>query len=133
MTDRTFSVSNTATTTLVTTAETVVATLSGISTRNASEQVNFRSRAEISWGTGTTSGVVRIRRGTGITGTLVSTQPLLTVAAGNVSGNDPVAIDTPGEVANQSYVLTVQQTAATGNGSVTLGQLQATIGVNASS
>lgn len=133
MTDRMFSVLNPGPVTLVTTAETVVATLTGISTRNASEQIVFRSRAEVTWGTGATSATLRIRRGTGITGTVVASVPNLSVTAGAISGEDPVGTDTPGEVANQSYVLTVQQAAATANGSCTLGQISATIGANASS
>lgn len=115
-------------TALVTTAETVIATSLPISTRSASEQLTVTGWADILAGTGATGVVLRVRRGTGITGTLVSNATTQTLAAGNTLDFDLVVTDTPGEVAGQVYVLTAQQVAATANGSVTAASIQ--IGVN---
>lgn len=73
-------------------------------------------------GTAATSVVVRVRQGTGITGTAVYTSPSITVVAA-----DPISIaidsmDLTGVInspAGTAYTITVQQAAATGNGSVT--------------
>lgn len=115
-------------TALVTTAETVIATSLPVSTRSASEQVTITGWTDITAGTGATFVTLRIRRGTGITGTLVSNATAQNVTAGNTLDYDLVVTDTPGEVAGQVYVLTAQQTAATGNGSATAASIQ--IGAN---
>lgn len=133
MTTRSFAVQSTAATSLVTTAETVVAVLKGISTRSAGETIELRSRVEATWGTNATGAKIRIYRGADATGTLVSTSPTLTVAAGNLSGLNPVAVDTPGEVANQSYCITVTQVGATGNGTMTSAEIACSVGVNQTS
>ena len=73
-------------------------------------------------GTAATTVTVRVRLGTGTSGTAIYTSPAMTVAA-----NDPIsiaidtldssqAINTPNGTA---YTITVQQASATGNGSVT--------------
>lgn len=125
---RSYATQSTAATSLSTTTETVVAVLKGVSTRGGGEKVELRSRIEATWGTGTTGAKIRIYRGADATGTLVSTAPTLTVGAGNLSGLNPVAIDNPGEVANQSYCITVQQVGATANGTMTSAELACTVG-----
>lgn len=117
-------------TALVTTAETVIATSLPISTRSASEQLTLTGWADITAGTGATGVILRIRRGTGTTGTLVSNATTQTLAAGNTLDFDLVVTDTPGEVAGQNYVLTAQQVAATANGNVTAASLQAGVNSN---
>jgi hypothetical protein len=49
-------------------------------------------------------------------------------AAGSTEDHDIQVTDTPGEVASQTYVLTVQQTAASANGSNLEAHLRAEVG-----
>ncbi len=75
-------------------------------------------------GASTTAATVRIRRGAGITGTLVDlglTVPA--VVAGTKINLSGCYVDTPGAVAAQQYSLTIQQTAGTGAGAVNDGML----------
>ena len=119
----------TADTTLVTTAETVVATLAGVTTDNPQEIVKLRGWAQITSGSGVTGLVFRSRRGTDATGTLVGEGNNVGggIAASTTCQGSIDTSDQPGAVAGQSYVLTVVQTAATGNGSAIQASLEAII------
>lgn len=127
--NRTFRSDATADTSLVTTAETVIATLAGVTTKYGSESVRLRGWAQITAGTATTAITLRIRRSS-VTGTLVGeANPIQGgVAAASTSGLDIATTDTPGDVAGQTYVLTAQQTAATGNGTALQASLEAAVG-----
>lgn len=119
------SVQVTADTTLVTTTETVVATLGGVSNQSADGIIRFSGYANVIGGTSTTFATLRIRRGTTIAGTLVGEANPATLT-GAAQGSFPItAEDAPGEVGGVSYVLTVQLTAAAANGSVPFASLQA--------
>lgn len=117
MTAQQFKAHSTADTTLVTTAETVVARVDGVSTGRALP-VSIRAWAQLTTGTATTAVTPRIRRGTTITGTLIDEGNPVTIgaAAGGTEEFDIDAIDDNADLAGASYVLTLQQTAATGNG-----------------
>lgn len=118
-----------ANTNIPTTTETIVAQLDGVTTDGASRRVELNGLVDLTTGAGTTAVVLRIRRGTTITGTVVGTADTDTII-GAAGSTDPYAIqeiDTPGDVNNLSYVLTVQQTGATGAGTAVAGQLAATI------
>lgn len=106
-------------TTLTTTTETVVATISDVTTAKPGERVNLRGWAQVTTGGSTTALTLRIRKGTTISGTLIgeATVEQVEAAAGSTEAHDISVDDSPGEVAYQSYVLTVQQTAAAANGS----------------
>lgn len=66
-------------------------------------------------GTATTQWVARLRRGTGLTGTVVqAVVPAEAVVAGNNVILTVLYFDTPGAVAGQQYALTISQTSATG-------------------
>lgn len=114
----------TADTALVTVAETVVATLSGVSTGRA-VNVQVRGWAQLTTGTNTTAVVPRIRRGTTISGTLIGEANPVTIgaAAGTTEDFEVDVVDTGADLAGASYVLTLQQVGATANGSC----LQATV------
>lgn len=114
---------------LVTTAETVVATLSGVSTPRPGIKVVISGWCQVTTGTATTALTPRIRRGTAITDTLVgeANADQVQAAAGSTENADIMVEDSPGEVAGQSYVLTIQQTAATGNGSCIQASLTADV------
>lgn len=104
--------------TVVTTAETAVWQTSPASARSDQDQWAIEATIDFTTGTGTTGLTVRCRRGTGVLGTQVGASNLDTIAAGN---SQPVSVnftDTPGAVAGQIYTITVQQTAATANGTV---------------
>lgn len=123
---RTSKTAPTADTTLVTTAETVVATLSGISTQTPDAPVNLRGWLGIGTGASVTAVVLRIRR-TGLTGTLVGEAVTLSAAAATNYSLDIECQDFPGEIAGGVYVLTVSQTGATGNGTAFDAALEAVV------
>lgn len=74
-------------------------------------------------GTGTTAVVVRVREGRGIAGTLVGTAKTHTLAAG-ASASIPFCEYDSAVGENQIYSVTIQQTGATGNGTVNGGAAQ---------
>lgn len=114
-------------TTIVTTAETVVATVSGVSTPRKTN-VTISGWAQITTGANTTSLVPRIRRGVDATGTLVGEGNPVTIGAA-AGGTEDVEIrvqDAAVDLANASYVLTVVQTAASANGSALQASIWAT-------
>ena len=113
--------------TVTTTSETVVATLSGLSVSGPNLSITAEGNVALTAGASTTSVQLRLRRGTTTGGTLVGQiyqQPCTASAATIVSGQ---WLDSPGEVANQSYVITVQQVGATGNATVNEANLQAVV------
>lgn len=126
---RKFSTYASADVSLVTTAETVVATLTGVSTNQPGQTVALRGNYQITLGTGTTAVTTRIRRDS-VTGTLVgeANAEQDSTAAGSTEGHSiEVEEVNPGEFSGRTYVLTVQQTAATGNGTVLQSALAAEV------
>ena len=112
-------------TALVTTAETVIATLPAIDLTPEGDQVLLEGYCQLTTGAATTALQLRIRRGT-VTGTQVGAtaqQALGAAAQGQVSIQ---TLDTPPESAGIVYVLTAQQVSATGNGTVAEASLQGT-------
>ena len=116
----------TADTTLVTTAETVVATLSGVSTPRA-VNVQLRGWAQLTTGTNTTAVTPRIRRGSTITGTLIGEANPVTIgaAAGSTEDFEVDVRDDGADIAAATYVLTLQQTGASANGSCVQAAIEA--------
>lgn len=104
---------------LVTTAETIICTLPPISLALDFQALLLFWWMSIGVGASTTAVVFRLRRSTLITGTPIfvsAPQPAIAASTnGSFSGVYP---DTPGAVAGQQYVLTAQQTGATGNGGI---------------
>lgn len=116
-------------TTLVTTAETVVATVSGVSMQRPGQTVRCKGDYQITLGTGTTGLVTRVRRG-GLTGSLVGegNTEQISSAAGSTEEHGTYVEEGPtGEIAGATYVLTVQQVAATANGTVLQAGLDVTV------
>jgi hypothetical protein len=73
--------------------------------------------------------VLRVRRDS-LTGALVdeAITEQIASAAGSTEGHEIVCTDVPGsELAGQTYVLTVSQTAASANGTAVHGSLEATV------
>lgn len=103
---------------LVTTAETVVATITGIATPRRTN-VRINGTATITTGTATTQITMRVRRGPAITDTLIGEANFETIsaAAGSTETHEITTLDLGVDLAGATYVLTAQQTAATGNGS----------------
>lgn len=105
---------------LVTTAETVVATVTGVSTNQPGQTVGIRGKANITLGASTTAVVMRVRRDS-VTGTVVGevqTEQIST-AAGSTEDHEIYHEESaPGEFSGRTYVVTVSQTAATANGTV---------------
>ncbi len=105
-----------------TTTETVACTVAGV-TIFAGENVRLLGFTQMTTGTGTTSLTVRLRRGTSTAGTLVGAAVTIQTTAGNTVAVPIGGEDSPGELASGSYVLTVQQVAATANGSAVSSEL----------
>lgn len=120
MSVRRFSAYGEVDTTLVTVAETVVATVLGTSTSQQGQSVGIRGKANITLGASTTAVVTRIRRDS-VAGTVVGevqTEQIAT-AAGSTEDHEIYREESaPGEFAGRTYVMTVSQTAASGNGTV---------------
>jgi len=124
---RTYAAFSTVDTGLVTTAETVVATLAGINTQDAAAPINIAGWAAFSTGTGVTAVTARLRRNSGA-GAVVGEGATVQVGAslaGVIVINEQ---DAPGEVASFAYVLTLQQVGATGNGAANTVNLLAIVG-----
>lgn len=128
MTSRVFSVALSGTPTLTTTTETVVMTMPGVSTNGPGDQAFVSGSMAVTAGAAATGITVRVRRGTGITGTVIGTAEIDSVTAATTEPFPFDAFDTPGDVANQQYVVTAQQVAATGNGTVIYGAAQVSLG-----
>lgn len=128
MTSRVFSVQISSSVTVTTTTETVALTLPAVSTNGAQDQVFISGSMAMLLGTAATTLTVRVRRGTGITGTLVGLAEVDTAVAAETDPFPFDALDVPGEVAGQAYVVTVQQASATANGSVTFCAGQISLG-----
>lgn len=117
----------TADTSVVTTNETAVAQVDNVITGGPGRTVELHGSMQITTGAATTAVTPRIRRGAGVGGALVGEgNPIGAGAAATVA----ISLDTedlPGDVDHQSYTLTVQQTAATGNGTVLQAELIAEV------
>lgn len=98
-------------------AETVIASVTGITTGVGRGTVDLEAVANLTTNAGTTKTTLRIRR-TGVAGTEVAKVVVKPGASGEVS--IPMqAIDVPpGELAGGTYVLTAQETAAVSSTSV---------------
>lgn len=107
-------------TTIVTTTETIAATISGVNTPRAGCKIQLNGFTVVTTGTNTTGMILRWRRGATITDTVVGESNTTQVdsAAGSNEDESLFCEDTPGDVAGQTYVLTVQLVAASANGAV---------------
>lgn len=114
--------------TLTTTAETVVATLTGVSSKRAGQRVHLEGHINITTGTSTTAVVLRVRQDS-LTGTVVDTvetDSLAAAAAGNPEDHFIEAdFAAGGELSLKTFVLTASQTGAAANGTVNLAALRA--------
>lgn len=117
--------------TLVTTAETVVATIAPGLNINApgGEGLSISGFINVTTGTATTAVVIRVRKGTTTADTLVDSALTHTIGAA-VSASIPFgALDQAATSATaQQYVVTIQQTAATANGTVNYALINAQSG-----
>lgn len=116
-----------ANTTVTTTTETEAAQVAAPPPNRSGLVYTVRGWMQVTAGVGTTAFIPRIRRGTDTSGTLVGEGNPVTVVAGNTLTVPLVVDDTPGEVSSLDYVVTVQQTAATGNGTVAQASLTAEV------
>ena len=98
--------------------ELVAVTSNGVNTGAPGARVMIRGYLNATAGTVGTTLTIRIRRGTSITGTLVGQADVFTIVASTINQLAILAVDSPGEVAQQQYVVTVQQGAGAGNGTL---------------
>jgi hypothetical protein len=92
--------------------ETVVATVSGVTLPRPGMPVALSYAGVLLTGAGTTAVTIRCRRGIDTTGTVVGAADVPNEAASAAANLAAAWVDQPGELANASYVVTVQQTAA---------------------
>lgn len=125
----TYAASVTADTPVVTTTETIAVTVSGVTLPRPGMRVKIRGWCQITTGASTTALTPRVRRGTAITDPVVgdAVAEEIEAAAGSEEALDVMVIDTPGELAGGSYILTVQQTAASANGSILQAGIEAEV------
>lgn len=98
--------------------ELVAVTSNGINTSGPGSRVFVRGYFNATCGTVGTTLTIRVRRGTSITGTLVGQADVFTIVASTLNQMAILAVDSPGEVSGQQYVITVQQGAGAGNGTL---------------
>lgn len=113
-----------ANTVLVTTAETVIATVVVGDDTQEGDQIVLEGFAQITTGASTTGVQLRIRRG-GLAGVQVGPTAQLAAGAAAATCLSVQGADVPGEIVSEPYVLTAQQIAATGNGTAVGANLQA--------
>ena len=116
----TYSINVAADTPLVNAAETVVATLAGVSMNRLGQRVDLRGTISVNGGTSTTAYVLRIREDS-LAGALVdeAVTDTLTSAVGSDEDHEITATHAPTvELAGKTYVLTVVQTGGAANGTV---------------
>jgi hypothetical protein len=104
--------------TLTTTSETVIISSGLIAVPYETARVLIFACAQLTTGTGTTGVTARIRRGTAVGGTLVGEANVeqIKAAVGNTEPFFILASDEQSPAAAVEYSLTLQQAAATGNG-----------------
>jgi len=109
----------TADVTITTTTETAIVTSGSARPAYATTRVLVIAWGQLTTGAATTAVTPRIRRGTTASGTLIGEGNAETLKAA-AAGTEPffiVATEDLGAVESVQYTLTLQQTAATGNGS----------------
>lgn len=111
---------------LVTTTEAVGATVVGVSNQSVDGIIRLTAYVAVTGGTNTTFATVRIRRGNGITGTIVGESNPVTLTGAAAVAVPISAEDIPGEVGGVPYSVTVQLTAASANGAINYAGIQAT-------
>lgn len=114
-------------TTVTNAAETVVATLPGVTTQRVGQKVELEGTVNITGGTSTTAYVLRIREDT-LTGNVVGELATDTLASAVGSPEDHTihAEHSPAtDLSNKSYVLTVTQTGGAANGTANHASLRA--------
>jgi hypothetical protein len=109
-----------------TNVETVALVLAGAVSAPVATLIILEAAAAFTTGTATTAVTARIRRGATAAGALIGQAFVVQVGAALATSVSVQASDVPGDIAGQSYCLTLQQTAATGNGSALFASIQAT-------
>lgn len=113
----------TADVTLTTTAETVIVTSTDLSSIRDDTEVIVIAWAQLTTGTNTTAVTPRIRRGSTTGGTLIGEANAVTLgaAAGSTEQFYAIAVERIAGATRTPYSLTLQQTAASANGSALQG------------
>lgn len=107
--------------------ESIIATLAGISTDVGGANIILEGSIAFLLGATGTEVVVRIRRGTTTGGTEVAKGTFNALTAAKSYGLSIQCVDQPeGELASQSYVMTVENVGATTEGEATQASLTAT-------
>lgn len=103
-----------------TTTETVAIASGPVTVPFETARILITARCQLTLGTGTTGVTPRIRKGSGVTGAVVGDAILeaIKTAAGSTEQFTLTVSESVQDVANVEYAFTVQQTAASANGTV---------------
>lgn len=115
--------------TLSAAAETVVATVTGVTSQRGGQTVELEGQVNVTGGTSTTAYVLRIRED-GLAGNVVDEviTDTLDAAVGSAEDHIITARHAPaGELSGKSYVLTVSQTSGAASGTVNHARLRADV------
>ena len=100
--------------------ETAILTTGGIDTTPQQERVLITGIVSVTPGTAATAIVVKVRRGSGVSGAEVGSTETQTGAAGTSQVVSFHVEDNPGEVEGEQYTITVTETSATAPGTVSV-------------
>lgn len=117
------SVNNSTATTVTTTSETPAAAGNFVNPPFGNAKAMVSGVAALTAGTGTTAVTVRIRRNPNAENVIVATSGAVTLAAGNVGLLSLEAADVIPDGRPCQYQITVQQTGASGNGSISFANI----------
>lgn len=126
-TTNTFLYQSAAATALVNAAETAVLTIGPIGTRGPSDQLEIAGLFSLTTGATTTAVVMRVRRGNGLAGVVVGAPQTTQLGAALPGTPGFQVVDTPGDVGDQFYTVTAQQTGGTSNGTATYAAAEITL------
>ena len=121
-------VTNSGVQTITTVTETIIATLTNVNSRGSNFPINFAGSAVFAVSAATTATILRIRQGTLAGGLVGVAQTVQGGVAGDVNAADGSVFGqfTPAsEIANATFVLTIQATAAGANWNVVTASLTA--------
>lgn len=105
---------------VVTTAETIAITSPSLAPQSPAQRFVVLAWAQLTVGTGTTGITPRLYRGASLSGTLLGVATLEAVL-GAVGSTEPhllMLVDQPGNIDEVVYTFSLQQAAATANGSI---------------
>lgn len=114
--------------TVTTTTETAVITSQNLTTGSQGDQIALTASCDLTSGTGATTATLRLRRGSGTSGTAIATSDAIDLTAADTTTLAIAATDSPGEVVDATYTLTIAIADATADSTVGRAFISAHVG-----